>query len=66
MNFVVHFKQHSELCFNSKMILFMQALVTHVPDIIRTIINWTMDYFQEHVVNWIREQGGWVRNDLLS
>uniref|UniRef100_A0A3B5KB30 BCL2 associated X, apoptosis regulator n=1 Tax=Takifugu rubripes TaxID=31033 RepID=A0A3B5KB30_TAKRU len=39
--------------------LVIKALVTHVPDIIRTIISWTMDYLQEHVVNWIREQGGW-------
>lgn len=39
-----------------------QAVVTQVPDIIRTIISWTMDYLQEHVINWIREQGGWVRS----
>lgn len=46
--------------------IFTQALVTHVPDIITTIISWTMDYLQEHVVNWIREQGGWVRNYPIS
>ncbi|KAG7492100.1 hypothetical protein MATL_G00011020 [Megalops atlanticus] len=39
--------------------LVIKALVTKVPDIIRTIISWTMDYIREHVVNWIREQGGW-------
>ncbi|KAM3598375.1 uncharacterized protein V6R79_017159 [Siganus canaliculatus] len=39
--------------------LVIKALVTQVPDIIRTIINWTMDYLREHVINWIREQGGW-------
>lgn len=68
MSFVLRLKQHSELCFNSSIIIiiFLQALVTHVPDIIRTIISWTMDYLQEHVANWIREQGGWVRNYLLS
>lgn len=38
-----------------------QALVIHVPDIIRTIIGWTIDYLRDHVINWIREQGGWVR-----
>ncbi|XP_028311666.1 apoptosis regulator BAX-like [Gouania willdenowi] len=39
--------------------LVIKALVTKVPDIIRTIISWTIDYLREHVINWIREQGGW-------
>ncbi|KAL6102550.1 bax [Pungitius sinensis] len=46
--------------------LVIKALVTQVPDIIRTIINWTMDYLRENVINWIREQGGWegIRSHL--
>ncbi|KAG5832318.1 BCL2 associated X, apoptosis regulator a [Anguilla anguilla] len=39
--------------------LVIKALVTQVPDIIRTIISWTVDYMRDHVINWIREQGGW-------
>ncbi|KAM4597700.1 apoptosis regulator BAX-like [Polymixia lowei] len=39
--------------------LVIKALLTKVPDIIRTIITWTMDYLRENVINWIREQGGW-------
>ncbi|XP_054616452.1 apoptosis regulator BAX-like [Dunckerocampus dactyliophorus] len=39
--------------------LVIKALLTHIPDIIRTIINWTIDYLRENVLNWIREQGGW-------
>lgn len=39
--------------------LVIKALVTKVHDIIRRIIIWTIDYLQEHVINWIREQGGW-------
>lgn len=39
--------------------LVIKALLTKVPDIIRTIITWTIDYLQDHVINWIREQGGW-------
>ncbi|XP_036408470.1 apoptosis regulator BAX-like [Megalops cyprinoides] len=39
--------------------LVIKALVTNVPDIIRTIISWTVDYLRDHVINWIREQGGW-------
>nr|XP_055048036.1 BCL2 associated X, apoptosis regulator a isoform X1 [Misgurnus anguillicaudatus] len=39
--------------------LVIKAITTKIPDIIRTIISWTMSYIQEHVINWIREQGGW-------
>ncbi|XP_023654210.1 apoptosis regulator BAX isoform X2 [Paramormyrops kingsleyae] len=39
--------------------LVIKALVTKVPDIIRTIITWTVDYLRDHVISWIREQGGW-------
>ncbi|XP_072224957.1 BCL2 associated X, apoptosis regulator a isoform X1 [Leuresthes tenuis] len=39
--------------------LVIKALLINIPDIIRTIISWTMDYLQENVINWIREQGGW-------
>ncbi|XP_076000068.1 apoptosis regulator BAX-like [Genypterus blacodes] len=39
--------------------LVIKALVTHIPDIIRKIISWTLDYLRENVINWISEQGGW-------
>ncbi|XP_072549803.1 apoptosis regulator BAX-like [Salminus brasiliensis] len=39
--------------------LVIKAVLTQLPDIIRTIINWTVDYLRDHVINWIREQGGW-------
>lgn len=44
--------------------LVLKALCSHVPKMIRTIIDWTMDYLREHVVQWIRDQGGW--EGLLS
>ncbi|XP_028268728.1 apoptosis regulator BAX-like [Parambassis ranga] len=39
--------------------LVIRAVKSQIPDIIRTIIHWTIDYLQEHVINWIIEQGGW-------
>uniref|UniRef100_A0A8C7XAI7 Apoptosis regulator BAX n=1 Tax=Oryzias sinensis TaxID=183150 RepID=A0A8C7XAI7_9TELE len=39
--------------------LVIKALITKVPDIIRTIITWTIDYLRDYVIAWIREQGGW-------
>ncbi|KAI5097162.1 BCL2 associated X, apoptosis regulator a [Silurus meridionalis] len=35
------------------------ALLKKIPEIIQTIVTWTMDYLQEHVITWIQEQGGW-------
>ncbi|KAG9481502.1 hypothetical protein GDO78_010629 [Eleutherodactylus coqui] len=43
---------------------FLQALCSRVPQMIRTIIDWTMEYLRDHVVQWIRDQGGW--EGLLS
>uniref|UniRef100_A0A8C7H3A1 BCL2 associated X, apoptosis regulator a n=1 Tax=Oncorhynchus kisutch TaxID=8019 RepID=A0A8C7H3A1_ONCKI len=39
--------------------LVIKALLNKVPDIIRTIISWATDYLRDHVINWIRDQGGW-------
>ncbi|XP_063798471.1 apoptosis regulator BAX isoform X2 [Pseudophryne corroboree] len=44
--------------------LVIKALFTHVPQMIRTIIDWTMEYLRDYVVQWIRDQGGW--EGLLS
>ncbi|XP_005996773.1 apoptosis regulator BAX [Latimeria chalumnae] len=39
--------------------LIIRALCENIPKIVRTIIEWTMEYLRDHVVQWIREQGGW-------
>ncbi|KAM8927502.1 apoptosis regulator BAX [Pelodytes ibericus] len=35
--------------------LVLKALRTQIP----LIINWTMEYLRDHVVQWIQNQGGW-------
>ncbi|XP_066498726.1 apoptosis regulator BAX-like [Hoplias malabaricus] len=37
--------------------LVKQAL--RIPDLIQTIISWTVDFMVGPVINWIKEQGGW-------
>lgn len=39
--------------------LVLKALISNVPQLIRTIFNWTMDYLRDNLLQWIRDQGGW-------
>uniref|UniRef100_A0A8D0BF65 Apoptosis regulator BAX n=1 Tax=Salvator merianae TaxID=96440 RepID=A0A8D0BF65_SALMN len=40
--------------------LVLKAICTKLPELIKTTINWTMEFIQEHVLSWIQAQGGWV------
>ncbi|XP_047213838.1 apoptosis regulator BAX-like [Girardinichthys multiradiatus] len=40
-------------------LLVMKVHENRIFDIIRDIITWTIDYFRDKVINWIKEQGGW-------
>ncbi|XP_040833858.1 apoptosis regulator BAX isoform X2 [Ochotona curzoniae] len=44
--------------------LVLKALCTKVPELIRTIMGWTLDFLRERLLGWIQEQGGW--DGLLS
>ncbi|XP_066483567.1 apoptosis regulator BAX-like isoform X1 [Tiliqua scincoides] len=44
--------------------LVLKAICAKVPELIRTVIGWTMEYIREHVLNWIQAHGGW--EGLLS
>ncbi|XP_064150074.1 apoptosis regulator BAX isoform X2 [Loxodonta africana] len=45
--------------FASKLVL--KALCTKVPNLIKTIMDWTLDFLRERLLSWIQDQGGWVR-----
>ncbi|XP_022379608.1 apoptosis regulator BAX isoform X3 [Enhydra lutris kenyoni] len=44
--------------FASKLVL--KALCTKVPELIRTIMGWTLDFLRERLLGWIQDQGGWT------
>ncbi|XP_054877482.1 apoptosis regulator BAX-like isoform X1 [Poeciliopsis prolifica] len=47
------------IVFSFTCLYVLKAYEDKVYDVIKNIINWTIDYFQNKVVNWIRNQGGW-------
>ncbi|KAF6287560.1 BCL2 associated X, apoptosis regulator [Rhinolophus ferrumequinum] len=44
--------------FASKLVL--KALCTKVPELIKTIMGWTLDFLRERLLGWIQDQGGWT------
>uniref|UniRef100_A0A8C6XMV1 BCL2 associated X, apoptosis regulator n=1 Tax=Naja naja TaxID=35670 RepID=A0A8C6XMV1_NAJNA len=44
--------------------LVLKVMCSKLPELLRTVISWTMEYIQEHVLSWIQAQGGW--EGLLS
>uniref|UniRef100_A0A4W3JNU0 BCL2 associated X, apoptosis regulator n=1 Tax=Callorhinchus milii TaxID=7868 RepID=A0A4W3JNU0_CALMI len=37
----------------------VKAVCQKLPELIQTIITWTLEYIQENILQWIREHGGW-------
>uniref|UniRef100_A0A671ECY0 Ferritin n=1 Tax=Rhinolophus ferrumequinum TaxID=59479 RepID=A0A671ECY0_RHIFE len=46
--------------FASKLVL--KALCTKVPELIKTIMGWTLDFLRERLLGWIQDQGGWLNS----
>lgn len=37
-----------------------QMVEAHLPQSVREILMWTVDFFRNNLLGWIREHGGWV------
>eukprot|EP00062_Callorhinchus_milii_P024382 gi/632984220/ref/XP_007909032.1/ PREDICTED: apoptosis regulator BAX-like [Callorhinchus milii] len=47
-------------------ILVLKALTQSIPNIIQTVISWTMEFMQRYVLQWIQNHGGWVSDHLTT
>ncbi|XP_074553475.1 apoptosis regulator BAX-like isoform X2 [Halichoeres trimaculatus] len=42
--------------------LALKLVEAHLPQSVREIIQWTMDFFRNNLLGWIREHGGWINS----
>uniref|UniRef100_A0A3B4WXS7 Uncharacterized protein n=1 Tax=Seriola lalandi dorsalis TaxID=1841481 RepID=A0A3B4WXS7_SERLL len=47
----------------SKMVRIIGDRVqAHLPQSVREILMWTVDFFKNNLLSWIREHGGWINS----
>lgn len=46
--------------------LAFRMVEAHLPQSVREILMWTVDFFKKNLLGWIREHGGWVRKAFIS
>ncbi|XP_049924435.1 apoptosis regulator BAX-like isoform X1 [Epinephelus moara] len=42
--------------------LALKMAEAHLPQSVREILMWTVDFFRNHLLGWIREHGGWINS----
>ncbi|KAK7938348.1 hypothetical protein WMY93_001674 [Mugilogobius chulae] len=40
--------------------LAVKLVEAHLPQSVREIMQWTVDFFRNNLLSWIREHGGWI------
>ncbi|XP_074511202.1 apoptosis regulator BAX-like isoform X1 [Sebastes fasciatus] len=42
--------------------LAVRMVEAHLPQSVREIMRWTVDFFRNNLLGWIREHGGWINS----
>ncbi|KAA8578632.1 hypothetical protein FQN60_007125, partial [Etheostoma spectabile] len=42
--------------------LAVKMVEAHLPQSVREILRWTVDFFRNNLLDWIREHGGWINS----
>lgn len=42
--------------------LAVRMVESHLPQSVRDILRWTVDFFRANLLSWIREHGGWINS----
>lgn len=42
--------------------LAVKMVEAHLPQSVRQILNWTVDFFKKNLLDWIRKHGGWINS----
>lgn len=48
--------------------LALRMVEAHLPQSVREVLRWTVDFFRNNLLGWIRDHGGWINSfsDLAS
>ncbi|XP_019906503.2 apoptosis regulator BAX-like isoform X2 [Esox lucius] len=42
----------------------VKVVIAHLPQYVKDILTWTLEYFKRNLLSWVKENGGWVRSVL--
>ncbi|XP_077414069.1 apoptosis regulator BAX-like [Vanacampus margaritifer] len=42
--------------------LALKMVEAHLPQSVKEILSWTVDFFRNNLLSWIREHGGWINS----
>ncbi|XP_042247692.1 apoptosis regulator BAX-like [Thunnus maccoyii] len=42
--------------------LALRMVEAHLPQSVREVLKWTVDFFKNNLLGWIREHGGWINS----
>ncbi|KAL0993592.1 hypothetical protein UPYG_G00110220 [Umbra pygmaea] len=40
----------------------VKVVLAHIPQLVKDILSWTLEYFRSKLLSWVQEHGGWVNS----
>ncbi|CDQ79824.1 unnamed protein product [Oncorhynchus mykiss] len=40
----------------------VKVVIAHLPELVKDILKWTLEYFRSKLLDWIQKHGGWMNS----